>query len=146
LNEALLRTERVTAERFCTVCEMRVLPGPDGLRVTLCLAGHPQPYLVRADGRVEHVGVAGTILGSFEGPSLHDVVVDLHTGDALIAYTDGLIERRELGLEAGERRLTQLLATHAGRSAGQIVEGIERLLLDESPLDDDVALVVVRQR
>jgi serine phosphatase RsbU (regulator of sigma subunit) len=113
--------------------------------VTLCLAGHPLPYLVHADGGVEQVGAAGTILGSFEHPSLRDVVVDLHPGDALIAYTDGLIERRELGLEAGERRLTQLLATHAGRSADQIVEGIERLLLDESPPDDDVALVVLKR-
>jgi phosphoserine phosphatase RsbU/P len=145
LNDALLRAQRVTSERFCTVCEMRIRPGADHLRVTVCLAGHPLPYLVRADGSTEQVGVPGTILGSFEDPTLHDVAIDLVTGDSLVAYTDGLIERRDLGLEAGERRLSEFLSTCRGRPAEEIVRGIERLLLDEAPPDDDVAVVVVRR-
>ncbi len=95
LNDVLIGAERVHAERFCTVCQMRLRPGPDHLRVTLCLAGHPLPYLARADGSAEHVGKTGTILGSFSDPTLHDVSLDLRSGDALIAYTDGLIERRD---------------------------------------------------
>ena len=35
LNDALIGAEWVSAERFCTVCQMRLRPGPDQLRVTL---------------------------------------------------------------------------------------------------------------
>lgn len=145
LNEALIRAERVSAERFCTVCELRLRPGPDHLRVTLCLAGHPLPYLVLADGSSEQVGEPGTILGSFADPILHDVAIDLRSGDALIAYTDGLIERRDVGIETGERRLREYLSACRGRSADEIVRGIELQLLGESPTDDDVAVVAIRK-
>lgn len=145
LNDALIRTERVSAERFCTVCQMRLRPGPDHLRVTLCLAGHPPPFLVLADGTTERVGQAGTILGSFDDPTLHDVTIDLGSGDALIAYTDGLIEHRDVGVETGEHRLREYLASCRGRSAAEIVRGIEHRLLEEFMPDDDVALVVVRR-
>jgi serine phosphatase RsbU (regulator of sigma subunit) len=145
LNDALIRAERVSAERFCTVCQMRLRPGADHLRVTLCLAGHPFPFLVRVDGTTERVGQAGTILGSFDEPTLHDVTIDLVSGDALVAYTDGLIERRDVGVETGERRLRDCLAECGGRSAVEIVRGIEHRLLDGFVPDDDVALVVVRR-
>jgi serine phosphatase RsbU (regulator of sigma subunit) len=145
LNDALIRAERVSAERFCTVCQMRLRPGSDHLRVTLCLAGHPFPFLVRADGTTERVGQAGTILGSFDDPTLHDVTIDLGSGDVLVAYTDGLVERRDVGVETGEHRLRDYLASCRNRSAVEITRGIEHRLLDGSVPDDDVALVVVRR-
>jgi sigma-B regulation protein RsbU (phosphoserine phosphatase) len=145
LNDALIGAEWVSAERFCTVCQMRLRPEPDHLRITLCLAGHPLPYLVRADGSSEHVGKTGTIIGSFVEPNLHDVSLDLGPGDALIAFTDGLIEHRDVGVETGERRLREYLLGCRGRPAEEIVGGIEHRLLDESLPDDDVALVVVRK-
>jgi serine phosphatase RsbU (regulator of sigma subunit) len=145
LNDVLIEAERVHAERFCTVCQMRLHPGPDHLRVTLCLAGHPLPYLARADGSAEPVGKTGTILGSFSDPTLHDVTLDLRSGDALIAYTDGLVERRDVGVEAGERQLRACLSDCRGRSADEVVRVIEDRLLTDALLDDDVALVVVRR-
>lgn len=145
LNDALIGAEWVSAERFCTVCQMRLRPGPDQLRVTLCLAGHPMPYLISADGSVEQVGAAGTILGSFADPNLHDVSFDLGPGDALIAFTDGLIEHRDVGVETGERRLREYLFGCSGRPAEEVVWGIEHRLFDESLPDDDIALVVVRR-
>jgi serine phosphatase RsbU (regulator of sigma subunit) len=145
LNDVLIEAERVHAERFCTVCQMRLRPGPDHLRVTLCLAGHPLPYLARADGSAEPVGKTGTILGSFSDPTLHDVTLDLRSGDALIAYTDGLVERRDVGVEAGERQLRACLSDCRGRSADEVVRVIEDRLLTDAFIDDDVALVVVRR-
>ncbi len=146
LNDILLRAEGVSTERFCTACEMRLRPGTGQLRVTVCLAGHPMPFVVRADGQVEQLGEPGTLLGSFADPELHDVAIDLSPGDAIVAYTDGLVERRDLGIDVGEVRLAELLSGCAGLSAEGIVERIEQHLVQELMPDDDVAIVVVRQR
>jgi serine phosphatase RsbU (regulator of sigma subunit)/PAS domain-containing protein len=146
LNDILLRAEGVSTERFCTACEMRLRPGPGQLRVTVCLAGHPMPFVVRADGQVEQLGEPGTLLGTFADPELHDVAIDLWPGDAIVAYTDGLVERRDLGIDVGEVRLAELLSGCAGFSADGIVERIEQHLVQELMPDDDVAIVVVRQR
>jgi PAS domain S-box-containing protein len=146
LNDILLGAERVSTERFCTACEMRLRPGPEQLRVTLCLAGHPIPFVVRASGGVEQIGEPGTLLGTFTDPELHDVAIDLSPGDAIVAYTDGLVERRDMGMDVGEVQLAQLLSGCAGLSAEGIVERIEQHLVDQLMPDDDVAIVVVRQR
>ena len=146
LNDILLRAEGVSTERFCTACEMRLRPGPGQLRVTVCLAGHPMPFVVRADGQVEQLGEPGTLLGTFADPELHDVAIDLWPGDAIVAYTDGLVERRDLGIDVGEVQLAELLAGCAGFTADGIIERIEQHLVQELMPDDDVAIVVVRQR
>ena len=146
LNDILLRAERVATERFCTACQMRLRPGQAQLRVTVCLAGHPMPFVVRADGRVEQVGEPGTLLGTFADPELHDVAIDLSSGDAIVAYTDGLVERRDMGIDVGEVRLAELLSGCSGLSADGIIERIEQHLVDHLMPDDDVAVVVVRQR
>jgi serine phosphatase RsbU (regulator of sigma subunit) len=146
LNDELLQAEQVATERFCTACEMRLRPDVDHLRITVCLAGHPLPFAVRADGRVEHVGVPGTLLGTFQDPELHDVAVDLWPGDAIVCYTDGLVEQRGATLDEGEARLSELLSTCTGLSADEIVARIQRELIDSIGLDDDVAIVVIRKR
>jgi PAS domain S-box-containing protein len=145
LNDALLREERVAAERFCTACQLRVHPSADHLRVTVCLAGHPRPMLVHGDGAVAPVGEPGTLLGTFDDPTLHDVSLDLRPGDAIVTYTDGLIERRGIGIDDGERVLAGLLRAHAGEPADDLQRAIEAELLGSAEPDDDVAVVVVRK-
>ncbi len=146
LNEMLLAAEAVASERFVTACEMRLRVAPDHLRITLCTAGHPLPFIVRANGGVEQFGEPGTLLGAFADPLLHDSTVDLQSGDALVAYTDGLIERRDVGLEQGERQLSEVLRTCAGSSAHEIVARVRREMVETVLLDDDVAIVVIASR
>ncbi len=143
LNELLLRAESVASERFCTACEMRLSMGPERLRITVCSAGHPLPFVVRRDGRVEQVGSPGTLLGAFDDPVLHDVTIDLERGEAIVAYTDGLVEQRGVGIDVGERNLADLLAGCARLPADEIVRGIETRMVEGVVLDDDVALVVI---
>ncbi|HEX7247414.1 MAG TPA: SpoIIE family protein phosphatase [Actinomycetota bacterium] len=145
LNDVLLREERVNEEQFCTACDVRLKTDRDHLRVTLCSAGHPLPMVVRADGSVAQVGEPGTLLGSFHDPELRDVTLDLAPGDALIAYTDGLVERRESGLHDGQRDLADLLARCGGFTADGIVTLIERELIDAATIEDDVAVFVIRK-
>jgi serine phosphatase RsbU (regulator of sigma subunit) len=61
--------------------------------------------------------------------------------------TDGVLEARDgEGSEFGLERLTELLATCAGRSAEGIARRIERSVLDHrgDRADDDLAIVVLR--
>lgn len=145
LNDVLLREERVNEEQFCTACDMRLKTDHDRLRITLCSAGHPLPMVVRADGSVAQAGEPGTLLGSFHDPELHDVALDLGPGDAVVAFTDGLVERRETGLHDGQRDLAELLSSCGGFSADGIVTLIERSLIDEAEIEDDVAVFVIRK-
>jgi phosphoserine phosphatase RsbU/P len=146
LNEMLLRAEAVATERFCTACEMRVRVATDHLRVTVCVAGHPLPLIVRSDGAIEQAGEPGTLLGTFEDPRLHDVTFDLAPGDSLVAFTDGLVERRGSDLEEGEGRLAEVLRSCASASAEEIVRRIRRELIERVAIDDDVAVVVIKSR
>ena len=100
LNEALLRQR--DDRRFCTVAY--ALPGAvdEGARVGCASGGHPLPLLLRADGSVEAVGAPGTLLGVLPDPNFEDRSADARPGDALVFYTDGVIEGR--GADGSARR------------------------------------------
>ncbi|EGX55257.1 hypothetical protein SZN_33816 [Streptomyces zinciresistens K42] len=66
-------------------------------QVTLSNAGHPPPLLIPATGHPQHLNDAATPdLPLCVTPSTvrHEGQFDLHDGDTLLLYTDGLVERR----------------------------------------------------
>ena len=68
-------------------------------------AGHPPPVLLRADGSTEQLPIAdGVPLGTFPAGRKQSVV-PFCAGDTLLAFTDGLIERRSEDIDAGQQRL-----------------------------------------
>ncbi len=98
-------------ERFCTLAHVVLQPGATGVRAEIVLAGHLQPLLRRADGRVETVGEPGTALGLVREPELVGSVVELGAGEALCLFTDGLVEARDpSGDELGPDRVAEVLA------------------------------------
>ncbi|SHN16639.1 PP2C family protein-serine/threonine phosphatase [Streptomyces yunnanensis] len=109
-------------------------------------AGHPPPVLLSAQGscrlldqatdpplgaRPEHVPrpQAGTAYG---------------TGDTLVLYTDGLIERRDEDIDSGLDRLTEALTTMRHLSPQRLADALLARLGVAGGARDDVALVVVR--
>lgn len=114
--------------------------------VEVAIGGHPRPLIVRAEGRVEPAGEPGTILGFAAVPSLHDVTHDLQPGDALVFFTDGVIESRPVARSLGEEGLAELLNVAGGWSAENIAMLIEQAVEERSEgrQADDVALVVLR--
>jgi serine phosphatase RsbU (regulator of sigma subunit) len=145
LNEALLR---LGSERFLTAVYALLEPKGDGVvPLTLCNGGHPPALVLRDDESVEVLDRAtGMLLGVFPTVELDDDHVVLNPGDALVLVTDGVLEARDNnGSEFGVERLTELLATCAGRSAEGIARRIERSVLDHRErADDDLAVVVLR--
>ena len=92
LNEALLRQRG--DRRFCTVAYAYLETLDDGARVGFASGGHPLPVLLRATAAVESLGAPGMLLGVVPDPRFEDRSRRSLPGDALVFYTDGVIEAR----------------------------------------------------
>ena len=147
----LLNTRLLAAtddERHCTLVYAIARPEGRSLRLTLSLAGHSPPLVLRANGGVEPAGRLGTALGLFDKPDLHDSNVLLAPGDLLCAFTDGLIEARRDGDLFGNERVAAILSRDTGRS----VDDVAAELLDAArsfhggDLTDDLALLILKVR
>lgn len=116
--------------------------GPQGQLVHWASAGHPPPLLRTADGAVQLLDPQpGLLLGL--DPSAHrlDHEVLLAPGDLLLLYTDGLVERRDAGIDEGLDWLVETVRAHAG--AGP--EALCAVLLEQARThDDDQVLLAVR--
>ena len=112
-------------------------------------AGHPPLVLVGPDGRARLLDDASSVvlgLTMVEGPA---GVAPFPPGSVLLAYTDGLVELRAAGIEAGIDRMVADLeaACSSGGPSGSVGAVATRVLAgagDPADLEDDVALVVVR--
>ncbi|HSJ50237.1 MAG TPA: PAS domain S-box protein, partial [Actinomycetota bacterium] len=140
VNRIMLRED---GERFCTVALGRIERADAGVVLTVACGGHPQPIVVRRDGRVEPVGVPGTLLGVFEHVTIEDAVAGLAHGDQAVFFTDGLVDARH-PKALDETSLLELAASCAGVGAHATAERFARAMADpvgEAP--DDVCVVAV---
>lgn len=145
LNGFLLDSE-LMGDRFCTVCVAKLELSDGGAIVTTCLAGHPPPLLVRADGSMGTVGKPGSLLGLFDEVSLYETRAELRRGDTLALFTDGITELSVERPDEGESMLRSALLAAATEDAAGIVKAIERTLLEpRGELRDDAALVVAKR-
>ena len=144
LNRALREElEDGRSAEFCTAAVVRIRPNDDGARLTVAVAGHPLPFIVRANGRVEQVGAPGTLLGVFERIDVSDEVVDLGRDDVLVMVTDGVLEASDDPRWASHA-IPELLAESRGMSSLAIAERIETALsaIDDRRTDDVAVLVI----
>jgi sigma-B regulation protein RsbU (phosphoserine phosphatase) len=129
-------------DRFCTAVLLRLRPEGDSWRVTASLGGHPQPLLVRRGHASELRGSHGPLLGVVDRPSFEDTELRLDPGDALLLYTDGVIEGRRGPELFGERRLAAT-ADRVGPDPDALVTTLVEEVLDfqDGTLRDDVAVL-----
>lgn len=128
--------------RFCTAMAVHI----EGTTVTISNAGHPLPYRISAGHAEEVVEAQGMLLGVVDDPALHDVVVELARGEALVLVTDGLTEARRGGQEFGEGALLECLGSiPAGSDAATIADTLVSAAESyaETPITDDLAVVVI---
>jgi PAS domain S-box-containing protein len=126
-----------------TTCCVAVLD-LERLRLTFSLAGHFAPLVRTASGpRAVPTLAPGLPLGVHADSSYLTAEVPLRPGDRLVMFTDGLIERRGESLEAGVRRLVEVLDESRDLGPQQCSE---QLAVRLSLRDDDVALLVVDLR
>jgi sigma-B regulation protein RsbU (phosphoserine phosphatase) len=144
LNAVLYEAE---SDRFVTAVCARVRPSPDAsvAEVTLAVAGHPSPLVLRADGRIESVEVSGTVAGVLPDVSYHEVTVRLELGDTMLMYTDGIFEARGAGGFYGMERLTAMLNGYAGTGPEPLCEAIEQDVIEylDGRAHDDMTLFAI---
>lgn len=109
-------------------------------RVEFVDAGHGHVLLRRAGGWLEALGPRGLPLGVLPGPSYQKGSVILRPGDAIVVYSDGLIDARP-ELELTPLALADCLA--GARAASEMVDRLVTLTAPSGPLPDDLTMVVV---
>lgn len=132
--------------RFATMVFARLRPRGPRLEVTFASAGHPLPYVIRADGTVERPGQHGTMLGVMAAPGFANCKVTLGEGDTFLVLTDGVLEARNGRDEELGDRLDAMLAGRAAGPAASIVGAVEQATLEwqGGTPHDDVAIIAVR--
>lgn len=143
-GQALARLNRLVEDsgetRFATVLCVSVCPARQQIRYAS--AGHPPPLLIRPDGTTAFLTEAlSPPVGVSPDGTFAEATAELEPGSTLVLYTDGLVERRDAGLDEGFR----LLARAAERSGGDL-EGLVEGLVDGvgGGGGDDIALLALR--
>src|SRR2546429_1777775 len=135
----------IASGKFITMVYVVIDPRTGELAVAG--AGHPAPRIVRSGRGLEALDVQGLVLGIERAQRYEEVRGRLETGDAVVLYTDGVLEARRNGELYGFERLDAALAAGAGRAP----ETVARAVLDDcrafaqGELADDCAIVVVRR-
>ena len=134
---------RYGPEQLVTLVYLLADPASQSLHVGN--AGHPPPVLVRPGRPAEALGFAdGPPLGVSQD-AREEVAVPFHAGDTLIAFTDGLVERRDEGLDTGLERLRQAADGLADLPLVDALGTVVSSMRDER-YDDDVAVLALRRR
>ncbi len=60
------------------------------LQLQLSRGGHPNPALISADGNIRDVPVDGSLLGIFPGEQYETRTAQMHPGDRLLVFSDGV--------------------------------------------------------
>lgn len=135
-------TEDVVHSEFATVV-IAVVDHTAGV-LTYSSAGHPPAFLRKADsGRVLRLSDAnGPLLGPLRTAAYDDGVIRVDSGDVLVMYTDGLVERPGLAVTAGISRAERLIAEWP---AAELLD-CEALAgkLVPPPRSDDICVLAVR--
>lgn len=137
LNDLVCRDE--TPEQVASAAVAVLETGPS--RLTWAQAGHPPPVLVRNGATRLLARPPGLLLGTLPGAGYDLATENLKTGDRLVFYTDGLIERRGQDIDVGLSKLLQTAHCCADASseaaAGKLASRLSR------DGDDDVCVLVV---
>jgi phosphoserine phosphatase RsbU/P len=125
---------------------MADLSRPIAFDLSLHLAGHDQPVLLRANGATSMVGTCGTALGLLNDITVPRASVRLRRGDSLVFYTDGVTERRKGSRLFGHKRLRSEISSLVGSPASVLTTRLRRSVLAFSPQPpkDDIAIVALR--
>jgi serine phosphatase RsbU (regulator of sigma subunit) len=113
-------------------------------RLRWSTAGHPEPLLVRADGRTEDLAAPiGPPLGiGWRGPRADGTAV-LPEDSTLLLFTDGLFERRGVPLDEGRDRVREVASRCARAPLDELCDRLLAELVDPG-VEDDVAVLAVR--
>jgi sigma-B regulation protein RsbU (phosphoserine phosphatase) len=154
LGELVVRLNRYASahsldgRRFTTAVLAEYEPATR--RLVYVNAGHNAPILRRADGATEKLEVGGLPLGIDTGAFFETAELELRAGDALIFYTDGVVEAfNEKGQEFGNDRWIDAIRALPDWNAQESLQFLMKRVDDFVGLtrqSDDITCLVVRTK
>lgn len=112
-------------------------------------AGHLPALLLRESGDLEHLDASGPPVGLIDAEPYPPRETELHPGDLLLLYTDGITEATDpQDEEMGQARFEDLCCRHAAGSLHDFAEALDRELEELTQgvaPEDDRTLVAVRR-
>lgn len=146
INERMCSLYTLDGGQFVTAAY--AIYNPRSHRLTYGSAGHPPTRLRRADGAIESLDGARSLpLGILRDEPYHECTVELHRGDTVLFYTDGITEARA---PDGQMFDVQRLDDALSGMEGTAEEMIQQLLATLSqfsadrPFTDDRTLLAAR--
>ena len=121
---------------------------PAARRLSYVNAGHNAPILRRANGDMEKLDIGGVPLGIVSGTAYETSAKDLQPGDALIFFTDGVVEAfDENGGEFGNERwlgAIRALPEVAAQASLQFLMTRVDAFVGETRQSDDITCMIFR--
>jgi phosphoserine phosphatase RsbU/P len=140
--------ETIPANRFITLfcAELDTLTG----NLVFINAGHNPPLIAHATGTMEQLAAGGVPLGIMSDFPFREGRTQLHPGDVLVIYSDGVSETQNAaGEEFGPMRLYDVVSRNLNASAAGIRDRIESALTkfaQGTDAGDDITLVIVKRQ
>jgi serine phosphatase RsbU (regulator of sigma subunit) len=132
--------------RFATMAYLEL--EADSPRVRLLNAGHIPPVVIRAD-RLDVFPPVAMPLGIMPDTQFHAQDTELHTGDVLLIYSDGVTEATDENLALyDDERLFNLLpglrSSPAETIGRRILESVDAFVRD-APRSDDLSIIILKK-
>lgn len=119
-------------------------------KLTFVNAGHNPPLLLRNENKeIIRLSTGGVVLGAMKGLKMNEKTIDIHPGDLLVLYTDGVteaVDKQEA--QFGEERLIKFIEENQDLQP----EDLKNKIIDEvydfasdTPQADDITLMVLRR-
>jgi len=136
--ERALRQDLHNSESFVTLFHGQL--DVSTRRLTYVDCGHGLVFMLRADGSVEELLPRGLPMGVLTGGDLQEGQVFFAPGDALVLFSDGLMDAMQQVELDNESLAKQLWA----RNAREMVDRLVRVMPSDATPPDDMTLVVIR--
>jgi len=132
--------------RFISLFYGKLCPRSRSLEYTN--AGHNPPLLIRDGPGPIALDKGGPVLGVLLDADYERAKIDLHRGEVLILYTDGVVEAENpAGEQYSTQRLVGIVSSHLQQSPAELIETIYASVSDfreTTVLADDLTLVVLK--
>ncbi|MCK5786513.1 MAG: SpoIIE family protein phosphatase [Candidatus Sabulitectum sp.] len=126
-----------------------VLNTRDGL-LTYCNAGHNPPLLISRTGKIRSLEEGGILMGVERNAKYSHGTVQIHSGDVLVLYTDGITETMDSNeIEFDVKGLTESILEYRDLNSEQIVNRVLKAMNAHGEglaQADDRTLVVLKHR
>lgn len=143
-NELIMNDAR--SDLFVTMFYAIWEPATGG--VSYASGGHNPPLLLQSGALLE-CHARGMALGAIEGVEFESRLLQMGPGDALLLYTDGIVDAlnshgEEYGMPRLREAFTQARHLHAHDIVARIMDEVKAHAGNEPPFDDQTVLVLKR--